>query len=156
MGGNSYFCEGGGRGHWDGKYLRPEPVFVNLLRSPGIDSSESIPRNRFLGSFVYKYELSERIRRPVPELVNLSWSPGIGSRPGRPRYYNPFWHTCLREPEFVNFLRSPLIDFQPGGPLWQSYLTTGPPAYIGWRNRFLRIGLFKRLQIFGLWFLKSW
>jgi hypothetical protein len=62
----------------------PEPVFVNLLRSPGIDSqdggplrqlyllyrpdrlhrlAESIPRNRCLGSLnVYKYGLWIRIR----------------------------------------------------------------------------------------------
>ncbi len=61
------------------KHCTPEPVFVNLLRSPGIDSqpgghcdnlfvvtasqstyrlTESIPRNRFLGSLsVYKYGL---------------------------------------------------------------------------------------------------
>jgi hypothetical protein len=50
----------------------PEPVFLNLLRSPGTGSlpylldrpaklhrlAESIPRNPFLGSLnVYKYEL---------------------------------------------------------------------------------------------------
>ncbi len=62
----------------DGMY-KAEPIFANLLRSPGIDSqpggpvrqphlsywparlhrlSESIPRNRFLDSLnVYKYEL---------------------------------------------------------------------------------------------------
>ncbi len=63
----------------------PEPVFVNLLRSPGIDSqpdgpvwqpslsywlarlhrlAESIPRNLFLGSIkVYKYGLWVKVRR---------------------------------------------------------------------------------------------
>ncbi len=34
------------------------------------------------------------------------------------------------EPVFVNLLRSPGIDFQP-------ICRTGPPGYIGWRNRFL-------------------
>jgi hypothetical protein len=46
------------------------------------------------------------------------------------------------EPEsvFVNLLRSPGIDSQPGGLVRQLYLSyTGPPGYIGLRNRFLRI-----------------
>ncbi len=39
------------------------------------------------------------------------------------------------EPEFVNLLTG--IDSQPGGPVQQPYLRTGPLGYIGWRNRFL-------------------
>ena len=64
--------------------IASEPVFVNLIRSPGIDSqptgpvrqpylsyrpaglqrlAESIPRNRFLGSInVYKYGLSPQMK----------------------------------------------------------------------------------------------
>jgi hypothetical protein len=56
---------------------RSDPVFVNLFRSPGIDSqpgesyrhaglhrlAEPIPRNRFLGSFnVCKYRLRVQIK----------------------------------------------------------------------------------------------
>jgi hypothetical protein len=33
---------------------------------------------------------------------------------------------CLSEPVFVNPLRSPGIDSQPGGPVRQSYLTYRP------------------------------
>ncbi len=51
------------------------------------------------------------------------------------------------EPVFVNLLRSPGIDFQPGGqvrplPRWarQPYIwRIGPLGYIGWLNRFLGI-----------------
>ncbi len=70
------------------------------------------------------------------------------------------WYT---EPVFVNLLRSPWIDSQPGGPVRQPYLSykpanlhrleesilslagqydspicrTSPPIYTGWRNQFL-------------------
>ncbi len=79
-------CKGSVEGHpcrctynTMGKVKDPEPIFVNLLRSPGIDSqadgpvrqhsltyqparlhrpAESIPWNRFLGSLnIYKYGL---------------------------------------------------------------------------------------------------
>ncbi len=40
------------------------------------------------------------------------------------------------EPVFVNLLRSPGIDSQPGGPVRQSMFRTCPPGYINWRNRF--------------------
>jgi hypothetical protein len=43
------------------------------------------------------------------------------------------------EPVFVNLLRSPGIDSQPGrydNPIWR----TGPSGNIGWRNRFLKSG----------------
>jgi hypothetical protein len=44
------------------------------------------------------------------------------------------------EPEFVNLLKSPGIDSQPGGPVRQPYLTYRPARlYIGWRNQFLKI-----------------
>jgi hypothetical protein len=43
------------------------------------------------------------------------------------------------EPVFLKLLRSPGIDFQPGGPVRQPYCRTGPLGYIGWRNRFLGI-----------------
>ncbi len=65
------------------------------------------------------------------------------------------------EPEFVNLLRSPGIDSQPGGPLRQPCLAlyrTGPPGYLGWRSRFLGIDsldliprLLKRLQTRARW-----
>jgi hypothetical protein len=50
----------------------PKPVFVNFLRSPGIDSqhAESIPRNRYLGSInVYKYGL--RLHRLAESIHGL-------------------------------------------------------------------------------------
>ncbi len=76
----STVARGGGGEEWGSNvYFLPEPKFVNLLRSPGIDSqpggpvrqpyltyrparlhrlAESIPWNRFLGFFnVYKYGL---------------------------------------------------------------------------------------------------
>ncbi len=47
------------------------------------------------------------------------------------------------DPEFVNLLRSPVIDSQPGGtvPVRQPYpiWLTGPPGFIGYRNRFFGI-----------------
>jgi hypothetical protein len=43
------------------------------------------------------------------------------------------------EPVFVDLLRGPGIDSQPGGPVRNPICRTGPPGYIGWRNRFLGI-----------------
>ncbi len=43
------------------------------------------------------------------------------------------------EPVFVDLLRRPVIDSQPGGPVRNPICRTGPPGYIGWRNRFLGI-----------------
>jgi len=43
------------------------------------------------------------------------------------RKTNLFWRISLPEPVFVNLLRSPGIDFQPGGSEWQPYLTYWPP-----------------------------
>jgi hypothetical protein len=43
------------------------------------------------------------------------------------------------EPVFVDLLRGPGIDSQPGGPVRNPICRTGPPCYIGWRNRFLGI-----------------
>ncbi len=45
------------------------------------------------------------------------------------------------EPVSVNLLRSPGIVFQPGRPVPYDnpVCRTGPPGYIGWRNRFLGI-----------------
>jgi hypothetical protein len=58
------------------------------------------------------------------------------------------------EPEFVNLLRIPGIDSQPGGPVRQHYLTYRPARLhrlaklISW-NRFLgSLDVYK----FGLWF----
>ncbi len=45
----------------------------------------------------------------------------------------------LTEPVFVDLLRRPGIDSQPGGPVRNPICRTGPPGYIGWRNRFLGI-----------------
>jgi hypothetical protein len=43
------------------------------------------------------------------------------------------------EPVFVDLWRRPGIDSQPGGPVRNPICRTGPPCYIGWRNRFLGI-----------------
>ena len=43
------------------------------------------------------------------------------------------------EPVFVDLLRRPGIDSQPGGPVRNPICRTGPPGYICWRNRFLGI-----------------
>ncbi len=46
------------------------------------------------------------------------------------------------EPVFVDLLRGPGIegiDSHPGGPVRNPICRTGPPGYIGWRNRFLGI-----------------
>ncbi len=43
------------------------------------------------------------------------------------------------EPVFVDLLRRPGIDSQPGGAVRNPICRTGPPGYIGWRNRFLGI-----------------
>jgi hypothetical protein len=49
--------------------------------------------------------------------------------------------SCSAEPVFVNLLRSPRIDSQPGRLVRQPNLIcrTGPPSYISRRNRFLGI-----------------
>jgi hypothetical protein len=56
------------------------------------------------------------------------------------------------EPVFVNIIRSTGIDSQPDRPVRQPICRTGPPGYIGWRNRFLGPipGLRTRLQIRAL------
>ncbi len=67
-----------------------------------------------------------------------------------PRYFHN--QTCS-EPEFVNILRSPGIDSQPGGPVRQPYLAYRSARLhrlaesIPW-NRFP--GVLKRLQIRAL------
>jgi hypothetical protein len=43
------------------------------------------------------------------------------------------------EPVFVDLLMRPGIDSQPGGQVRNPICRTGPPGYIGWRNRFLGI-----------------
>jgi hypothetical protein len=43
------------------------------------------------------------------------------------------------EPVFVDLLRRPGIDSEPGGPVRNPACRTGPPGYIGGRNRFLGI-----------------
>jgi hypothetical protein len=56
----------------------------------------------------------------------------------------------LPEPVFVNLLRSPVIDSQPGGPVRQPYLTYRPARLkkIGKIDSLESIpGLLKRLQI---------
>jgi hypothetical protein len=39
------------------------------------------------------------------------------------------------KPVFVDHLRCPGIDYQPGGPVRQLFFRNGPPSYIGLRNR---------------------
>ncbi len=48
-------------------------------------------------------------------------------------------HCTKPEPVFVDLLRRPGIDSLPGGPVRNPICRTGPPGYIGWRNRFLGI-----------------
>jgi hypothetical protein len=50
---------------------------------------------------------------------------------------SPLW--VYTEPVFVDLLWRPGIDSQPGGPVRNPICRTGPPGYIGWRNRFLGI-----------------
>ncbi len=52
---------------------------------------------------------------------------------------NVFQKLSRTEPVFVDLLRGPGIDSQPGGPVRNPICRTGPPGYIGWRNRFLGI-----------------
>jgi hypothetical protein len=47
--------------------------------------------------------------------------------------------TPTAELVFVDLLRRPGIDSQLGGPVRNPIYRTGPPGYIGWRNRFLGI-----------------
>jgi hypothetical protein len=59
----------------------------------------------------------------------------------------------LSEPVFVNLLRSPGIDSQPGRPVRQPIWRTGPPSYIGCGIDSLESipGFLKRLQIQALY-----
>ncbi len=56
-------------------------------------------------------------------------------------YILPSLSACCvtTEPVFVDLLRRPGIDSQPVGPVRNLICRTGPPGYIGWRNRFLGI-----------------
>jgi len=45
----------------------------------------------------------------------------------------------IAEPVFVDLLWRPGIDSQPGGPVQNPICRTGPPGYLGLRNRFLGI-----------------
>ncbi len=82
-------------------------------------------------------------------LLWVSWSIGHGRKICRIAYWCASLLSSLRfEPQFVNLLRSPGIDSQPGGPVQQPYLPYGPPGYIGWRNQFLD---FLYINKFGLW-----
>ncbi len=49
------------------------------------------------------------------------------------------FHPQRPKPVFVDLLWRPGIDSQPGGPVRNPICRTGPPGYIGWRNRFLGI-----------------
>jgi hypothetical protein len=106
------------------------------LRRPGIDSDASIPG-------IHKHLKIRALPAMLHRLAEL----------------NPRSDYSYCEPVFVDLLRSPGSDSQPGGPVRQPYLLygTGSPCYIGRWNRILEIysGLLKRLQIRAL-FLSSW
>jgi hypothetical protein len=91
---------------------RPEPVFVNILRSPGIDSQHGGPvrhaylpsyiglRNRFLGSInVYKYGLwlssTGGRNSECPILVCLSPVAAIRHYRPRPGFEIGLEHLCM-------------------------------------------------------------
>jgi hypothetical protein len=77
--------------------MQPKPLFVNLLRSPGSDSTESIPPDYVARALIY---------------IDLLRSPGSDSQPGGidfseliPGLYNVY--KSVSEPDFVNLLRNP-------------------------------------------------
>jgi hypothetical protein len=74
----------------------------------------------------------------MPETVFLNFSfrsQGIDSK----KSISPACVAWWTEPVFVDLLRRPGIDSQPGGPVRNPICRTGPPGYTGWRNRFLGI-----------------
>jgi hypothetical protein len=69
--------------------------------------------------------------------------------------YNVELDQSYTEPVFVDLLRRPGIDSQPGGPVRNPSCRTGPPGYIGWRNRFPRNRFLGSINVYksGLWTL---
>jgi hypothetical protein len=61
----------------------------------------------------------------------------INHREGVMVFYQVF--LLYPKPVFVDPSRSPEIEAQSSGPVRNPICRTGPPGYIGWRNRFLRI-----------------
>ncbi len=90
------------------------------------------------------YPLPYGIRNPYGNLKSEN-SQDYAQKPRRDymfmnsaSYIPPPLHcSYFPEPVFVDLLRRPGIDSQPGGPVRNSICRTGPPSYIGWRNRFL-------------------
>ncbi len=102
-----------------------EPVFGNLLRSPGIDSQPGGPERQI----------------PDPVFLNLLRSPGIDSQPGRP-VRQPYTDKNITkfyssEGKGTRSLLVSLYMRKIFFSLLSVYLSHRPPGYIGWRNRFL-------------------
>jgi hypothetical protein len=70
--------------------------------------------------------------------ADLAWLPGPGLSVVFPLEIGTYT-VRTTEPVFVNLLRSPGIDSQFGGRYNNPIRRTGPPCYIGWRNRTLGI-----------------
>jgi hypothetical protein len=68
----------------------------------------------------------------------INWTPPLPSTQREERLRE---RERIPESVFLNLLRSPGIDSQPGRLVWydNSIYRTGPPGYIFSRNRFLRI-----------------
>ncbi len=99
-----------------------------LLRSPGIDSKESILPPLVIRARILKRLWSPRIdsKEWIPPAY-VAWR--VASRydnPITPRFLTPI--DSLKIPALIPYLESQGIDSQPGGPVRQPYLTYLPPG----------------------------
>ncbi len=106
-------CPASSASHKDSSALcpaSPEPEFLNFY-----GAQEWIPRNQFSQAAWPGGPVRQTYSYSVPSPLRLFKIP---------------------EPVFVDLLRRLGIDSHPGGPVRNPICRTGPPGYIGWRNRF--------------------
>ncbi len=123
----------------DGNNQQPEPVFVSFLRSPGIDFQ---PGGKDSLESIFRLFKSLQIRaRGSLNVYKIGlWSSFL-------LIYSSTGYCRVRS---CKHLWSPGIDYQPSGPVQQSYLTYRPARL----HRLAESipGLLKRLQIRALFF----
>ncbi len=96
-----------------------QPYLSDASQAGGIDSWESIP-GLLKSLLIWALENSIFLGTDLQQIIRTRRGISVGGT----------------EPLFVFLLRSPGIDFQPGGPLRQPYLSYWPDRLHRLRNRF--------------------